>query len=396
MVKKDWKTKRQRLVRTGLLAGAAVLLVTGTFFLSEAHQKTQCKKESVSGVEEIINKMTIEEKVAQLFIITPEELTGYQRVTAAGEVTKKALKQYPVGGLIYFSRNIQDPKQLKKMLTATRGYGMAINGIPLFLSVDEEGGMVARIGNHKNFSEKKFPNMKEIKTRADAKNVGVKIGHYLYKYGFNLDFAPDADVLSNPKNTVIGSRSFGNDAKKVALLSQSVGEGFIQEKIVPVYKHFPGHGATTGDTHQGFAYTNKTYRELKSCEWVPFISAIKNNAPMLMVGHISAPAVIGDNTPSSMSKVMVTDILRKDLNYKGIIITDAMDMGAITNNYTSAEATVRAIQAGVDLVLMPENFKDSFQAVLTAVKKGTLSEKRINQSLKRILKVKFSENLTRP
>lgn len=343
-------------------------------------------------VQQKLSEMTLAEKVAQLFLITPNALTGCQKVTAAGSTTRAALQKYPVGGLIYFDSNIVTPDQLKAMTANTQKYAMEMEGIPLFLALDEEGGTVARIGNNPNFKVKQYTDMALIGASRDpqkAYEVGATIGSYLSEYGLNLDFAPDADVLTNPSNTVIGNRSFGTDAALVAEMDLQVSQGLADHHVLSCFKHFPGHGATAGDTHKGFAYTNKSLEELRKSELVPFQAAAQHNIPFLMVSHISVPNVIGDNTPSSLSKVMITDILRNRLGYNGIIITDSMSMGAIVNNYGTKESVLRSLQAGADMILMPQDFKTAYQAVLSAVSDGSLSEQRIEESVKRILRVKL-------
>ncbi len=344
-------------------------------------------------IQKKLSGMTLKEKVAQIFVITPEALTGYKTVTAAGSATHSALKTYPVGGLIYFGANIVTPNQLKTMTSNTQKYAEEIEGMGLFLAVDEEGGTVARIGNNSKFTVKKYSNMASIGVAKDYKKayeVGETIGSYLHKYGLNLDFAPDADVLTNPYNTAIGNRSFGTDGNLVAKMDLQVAKGLADHQVFSCFKHFPGHGGTKGDTHEGFAYTNRTLNELKKSELVPFQAAVNNHIPFIMISHISAPKVIGDNTPSSLSKVMITDILRKQMGYDGIIITDSMSMGAIVNTYGTKDAVIKSIQAGADLILMPQDFKKAYQGVLDAVADGTISEQRINESLERILRVKLN------
>ena len=339
----------------------------------------------------ILEQMTLGEKVCQMFLVTPETLTGFQTVTAAGNITLGALEQYPVGGLIYFSTNLVDDEQTNTMLKNTTVYARENHDIPIFLAVDEEGGRVARIGSNPKFSVEKVPCMKEIGDSGDlskAYDVGDTIGAYLSELGFNLDFAPDADVLTNPSNTVIGDRSFGTDAACVSNMMLEVADGLLDNGVIPCVKHFPGHGSTAGDTHQGYAYTDTTLDELKQSELIPFENAIQNNAAFIMAAHISAPRVTGDDTPASLSKTMITDILRGQMGYDGIVVTDAMNMGAVTEQYTSAQAAVKALQAGADLVLMPEDFQEAYQGVLDAVKDGTLTEQRINESVTRIVKVK--------
>lgn len=344
-------------------------------------------------IRQKLSGMTLKEKAAQIFVITPEALTGYKTVTAAGSATHNALKTYPVGGLIYFGANIVTPDQLKTMTGNTQKYAEEIEGMRLFLAVDEEGGTVARIGNNSNFTVKKYSNMASIGATQDfgkAYEVGKTIGGYLHEYGLNLDFAPDADVLTNPHNTVIGNRSFGTDGNLVAKMDLEVAKGLADNQVLSCFKHFPGHGATEGDTHNGFAYTNKTLDELKKSELVPFQAAVDNHIPFIMISHISAPNVIGGNTPSSLSKVMITDILRNQMGYDGIIITDSMSMGAIVNTYRTKDAVIQSIQAGADLILMTQDFEEAYQGVLDAVADGTISEQRINESLERILRVKLN------
>lgn len=342
----------------------------------------------LSWAEEKLMEMTLEEKVAQLFIITPEALTGVGEVISAGETTKDSLWQYPVGGLIYFAGNIQDDSQVKEMIQNSQSYIMERSGIPLFISVDEEGGEVARVAGQGVAGSTAVESMSEVRTEERAYEIGRTIGGYLSELGFNLDYAPVADVLTNPENTVVRWRSFGNDALWVSQLVQRELDGMHECGIYGVIKHFPGHGATSGDTHEGYAYVGKTLDEMLDNEMYPFVQAIDQGAAFIMVGHISAPEIIGDDTPSSLSSVMITDILRGQLGYDGIVITDALNMGAIQQNYSSGDAAVQALAAGCDLILMPADFQQAYQAVLDAVREGVLSEERIDESVKRILSVK--------
>ena len=341
----------------------------------------------------ILEQMTLGEKVCQMFLVTPETLTGFQTVTAAGNITLGALEQYPVGGLIYFSTNLVDDEQTNTMLKNTTVYARENHDIPIFLAVDEEGGRVARIGSNPKFSVEKVPCMKEIGDSGDlskAYDVGDTIGAYLSELGFNLDFAPDADVLTNPSNTVIGDRSFGTDAVCVSNMMLEVADGLLDNGVIPCVKHFPGHGSTAGDTHQGLAYTDKTLEELMSCELVPFQTAVDNGLPMIMVSHISVPSVTGDDTPASLSHFLVTELLREQMGFDGIVITDGMGMGAIEDNYESGEAAVLAVQAGCDMLLITADFPEAYQAVLDAVEDGRISEQQIDASVKRILRMKYS------
>lgn len=340
---------------------------------------------------EILGQMTLEQKVAQLFIILPESLTGVSNVTQAGSATRAALEKYQVGGLIYMRNNIKNPQQLKAMTSKIQEFSMEISGLPLFLGVDEEGGDVSRIASNPEFPVTKFDKMWNIGKSGDiakAYEVGDTIGAYLAEYGLNFDFMPDGDVLSNPDNKVIGTRSFSSDPAVVSAMAEQVTKGLNRHKIQNSIKHFPGHGATAGDTHEGFSYIDKTLEELKNCELIPFVDAIRQGADCIMVGHISVPKVIGDHTPSSLSSVMMTDVLRGQLGFDGVVITDALNMGAIQNFYPSGEAAVKSFQAGADILLMPADFNSAYQAVLAAVKDKSISEERLNESVLRILKLK--------
>lgn len=355
---------------------------------SEMEDEDELEREVVEKLAE----MTLEEKVAQMFMVTPEALTGYSQVTEAGDVTYQALSQYPVGGIIYFSSNIADPEQLKTMTQNTQDYAMDISGIPIFLGIDEEGGMVARIASNDAFDVEQFPNMWAIGEKGDleyAYHVGDTIGEYLWDNGLNVDFAPDADVLTNSENKVIGQRAFSDDALLTAQMSVQVMQGLEAQNVYACMKHFPGHGGTMGDTHQGYAYTERTIEQLREEELVPFQYGIDSGISFIMVSHIALPNVTGDETPASMSKYIVTDLLREEMGYDGIVITDAMNMGAITTCYNSSEGAVEAVLAGVDIVLMPKDFKVAYQGVIDAVETGVIEEERIDESVKRILRVKL-------
>ena len=384
----------------GLLCLAMAASVSGCGS-SNTVEKPEQEPEKSSGQENVsvqqqidgyLEEMTLEEKVAQLFIIQPEAILDVGTAVAAGDATREAIDKYPVGGFIYFGENLQSKEQTQEMLRNVQAYSTERTGFPAFLSVDEEGGTVARVAGTGNFDVPDIGDMADIGAAGDvdaAKQVGEDIGSYLAELGFNLDFAPVADVLSNPENTVVRKRSFGSDPELVSDMAIAVSDGLEEKGLLSAYKHFPGHGATSADTHKGYAYTDKTLEELEACELIPFQRCIADGAKIIMAAHISVPNVTGDDTPTSLSKTMVTDILREKMGYTGLVVTDAMNMGAITEEYTSGEAAVKALQSGVDIVLMPENFQEAYQGVLDAVADGTLTEERIDESVTRILTVKL-------
>ncbi|WP_324824140.1 glycoside hydrolase family 3 protein [Sinanaerobacter sp. ZZT-01] len=358
--------------------------------------KTRCK------AEKLLSSMTLEEKVGQLFMIRPDSLnpnltaeqisdvSNYDVTELSSQMTE-SLQQYHAGGIVIFQKNILSPIQLTRFIDEMQGESK----IPLFVGIDEEGGPVSRIANSKEFDVTTYESMAQIGAMEDsesAKNVGFTIGSYLKQYKFNLNFAPVADVNTNPKNIVIGNRSFGSDPILVAKMVSAEIEGFHKAGIMSCIKHFPGHGDTTGDTHKGFVSTEKTWEELKECELIPFMSASKD-ADMIMISHITAPNVTSDDLPSSLSNEMIEEKLRGEMNYNGVVITDSMAMGAITQEYTTNAAAVKAILGGADIILMPENFKEAYEGIYSAVKGGKISEKRIDKSVLRILSLKEKYDL---
>lgn len=350
----------------------------------------------------ILNTLTLEEKIGQLFFINPEGFasagityndhdTNINGVKVVDEKIISAIEKYPVGGIILFGRNIDTPDQLKKFTSDLQN----ASEIPLFIGIDEEGGRVARIGRNENFDVKQIPPMGELASSNKAskvKKAGDTIGKYLSKYGINVDFAPSVDINSNPENIVIGDRSFGSDPYVVAEMGAAFSEGLRKNNVMNAIKHFPGHGDTKGDTHDGYVYIYKTWEELHEVELVPFIYNM-DQTDMIMVAHVTAPEVTTDWRPSSLSKQMVQERLRDELGYDGVVITDALDMGAVSNDYSSANAAIRAIEAGVDLVLVPYNFVGAYNGVLNAVNNGRIPESRIDESVLRILTLKMKYNL---
>ena len=349
-------------------------------------------------VEQELQQMTLREKVGQMFYVRPEVLDTTIHWTAYSELENLKLQQlndrmtalnadYPVGGVILYAWNIDNESQLAGFISQIR----SLNGSPL-LCIDEEGGRVARIANNPNFDVKKYESMEAIGKTGDPANAyecGNTIGTYLTKYGFDIDFAPVADVNTNPDNVIIGPRAFSDDPAVAAPMVTNYLQGLKDAGITGCIKHFPGHGDTTADTHYGYAKSLKTWDEMLQCEMVTFRAGIKWGCQLIMTAHIAAPNVTGSDVPSTMSPIILQDKLRGELGYRNIIVTDAISMGAITNQYTTAQAAVGSILAGSDIVLDPRNYVEAFDAVMAAVADGTISEERINQSVRRILTLKM-------
>ena len=340
-----------------------------------------------------LQSMTLEQKVAQMFAVTPDTLTGVEGTTIFGDITRDALTRLPLGGLIYTRDNLQNADQTRVMLQMTQAFSEEHTGLPMLFFVDEEGGTVTRISGNEGFPEiPQISSMAVVGAGGDTEQalaVGETIGAYLSDLGFNVDLAPVADILSDPASQVIGTRSFGSDPQVVADMAAAMGTGLESQGVLACYKHFPGHGSTAADTHEGSASSNKTLEQLKECELLPFQTAIDRGARMIMVSHISLPNVIGYATPASLSPYLLKNILREQMGFEGLIITDAMNMGAVTDNYTAAEAAILAVQAGADMILMPDDLWSAYTAVVHAVQDGQIREADIDAAVSRILKVKY-------
>ena len=383
---------------------AAILVICGSTILTSCSSEDDPVTSPTDEVEAQLQRMTLREKVGQLFYVRPECLDTTIHFNLPGsidgssddirEIKLQAVnatmrgvnEKYPVGGVILYAHNIEDEAQLSAFIAQIR----ALNGSPL-LCIDEEGGRVARIANNANFDVEKFESMGAIGATGDAQNAyrcGNTIGTYLRRYGFDIDFAPVADVNTNPENIVIGARAFSDDPQVAAPMVVNYLQGLKDAGITGCIKHFPGHGDTKADTHYGYAQSLKTWDEMLNCELITFKAGIQWGTQLIMTAHIAAPGVTGTDVPATMSPLILQDKLRGELGYQNIIVTDAMEMGAITLQYTNAEAAVGTLLAGADIVLGPQNFVEAFDAVVKAVEDGVLTEQRIDQSVRRILRLK--------
>lgn len=358
-----------------------------------ATANTQAENTSPDPAASLVAKMSLEDKVAQMFMVTPEALSKFNgSVVASGEQTKQAFAKRPVGGVIYNSANLQSPEQVKTMLANLQKYSKDRVGVPVFMAVDEEGGTVARVSGSKSMGIKPYPNMSEVGAGKDsdrALQIGTEMGKYLADLGFNIDFAPDADVLTNPQNDLLKYRAFGSDPQTVTTMTAAFTKGLQTSGVLATYKHFPGHGSTSADSHKGITVSQQDATGLEQVDLVPFKDAVAKDVKLIMVSHVCFPKAFGDNTPASLSKKVVTGWAREKLQYQGILITDAMSMGAISDNYQPSEAAVKAIQAGIDIVLDPKDFDAAYQGVLAAVKSGKISQEQVNQSVTRIVATKL-------
>ncbi|MBQ8966256.1 glycoside hydrolase family 3 N-terminal domain-containing protein [Ruminococcus sp.] len=336
--------------------------------------------------EKVLAEMTLHQKICQMFLVTPESLTGYGQVTQADSVLDKGLENYPVSGIILFDYNLVSKDQTRGFISTGQQYNSKHSSVPLFFAVDEEGGTVARCA--KKLGTTSFYNMYNYRYQGTqtAYNNAWTIANDIASLGFNLDFAPVADTWSNPNNTVIGWRAYSDNFSDAATLVASAVKGFNDGGVACTLKHWPGHGDTATDSHVGMACSYKTMEQLEKQEFLAFESGIEAGADMVMVGHITMTNI--DNTPASISPVMVNDELRGKLGYDGVVVTDALGMGAVANYYDSATLAVKCVQAGDDLLLMPADLPLAVKGLEDAVANGTISEERIDKSVMRILSLK--------
>lgn len=340
----------------------------------------------------IVSEMTLEEKVAQLFIVYPEQITGVSVQTLAGEATLAALTENPVGGIVFFAQNLQGPDQTRAMLSNMQSYSHDVTGLPLFLCVDEEGGSVVRIADNPEFGVEDVGNAADIGAignSANANAAGSYVGAYLADLGFNVDFAPVADVANNPEATAMTLRSYGSDASLAADMVADFIGGMLPEGVYPCAKHFPGIGGSVGDSETGAITSSKTVDEMASEELRPFQAAIDAGVPFVMVGHLTCTGVSDSGLPASLDPEVVS-ILRNRLGFQGIIVTDALSMGAVVDLYPASEIGVVALLAGDDMILMPQDYEACYQGVLDAVEDGRLTEDRIDESVTRIVEAKLA------
>lgn len=374
-------------------------------------------------VAEIMTNMTVEDKIRQMFII---EMRGWMTKSATNEIKGETLElvnfteltdttpddtpgeidsphdffsTYHYGGIIMFDENIDSVEQITTLNSNLQKLNAETGGLPLFIAVDQEGGLVNRLPGTL------FPGNMAIAATGDIKSAstaGWNIGDELSLTGFNVDFAPDADVNTNPDNPVIGVRSFGDDPGKVADYAVAFAEGLENANVASCAKHFPGHGDTATDSHFDLPVIDRSLAELETAELVPFRSLIEHGVDMIMTAHILLPEIESDKLPATLSDDVITGLLRNKLNYDGVVITDGIQMAAVQDNFTPREVAKLAINAGVDILLAPYNItsQDAVRAqerlvadIAAMVNAGEIPATRIDESVRRILKLKIEKGL---
>ncbi len=335
----------------------------------------------IQKVSTTLSSMSLEEKIAQMFIIQ-------NRTSVYTDDLQNELTTYKPGGLILFQENITSYEETLSLIKNIKSTSF----VPLFIGIDQEGGSVQRISSLTDHNVTKIPYMYDLGGKNDeklTKEVARVLALELRTFGINMDFAPSIDIWSNPKNTVIGKRSFGSNSDIVTHMGSIFGETLEENGILSVYKHFPGHGDTALDSHLGLPVIYKSFDDLSSFEWVPFQFVIDKGASAIMVGHLALPNITGDNTPATLSSKIVTDVLKDKLHFDGLIVTDALNMGALTKYYSERDIYRKAILAGNDLLLMPLSLERAISYIKEDVQNGVISEERIHDSVQKILTFKY-------
>ena len=321
----------------------------------------------------ILAEMSLEDKVAGLFFVNPEQITGVATVVKAGSSTQEALSNYSVGGILYSAKNLKSKDQTAEMLRATSD----MSKYPLFMATSEDG----KSGSYVTSSIGGIESV-DVNNSDSAYIMGSNIAAALFQYGFNFDIAPNLDVSENG--------DYGTDTDVAKDITAAMARGLEESGITACLHDFP----VSADTSSG-TVTN----EISSDELITAIYDIYNNAfanggaRAVMMSNVSLPQVTGDNTPASLSGKIITDDLRGTLGFDGVIVTGPLNEGAITEYYTSDQAAIAAIKAGADMIFMPEDFETAYQGLLGAVQNGEISEDRINESLSRIFRIKYADKV---
>lgn len=325
---------------------------------------------SEEEIDQLLSDMTLDEKISQMLIVEAEN--------------REVLPSPAPAGVILFEENFSSCNNTVDFINALKNQSQH----PLIVSVDQEGGSVQRLEKLYFPKATYIPYMYELGKTQDtdlAYQVGRVMAEEMAALGINVAFAPVLDIYSNPENTVIGKRSFGENPDTVSSMAISLAKGLEENGVMPTYKHFPGHGDTEVDSHKALPVISKTKEELYKEELIPFKAAIENDAKIIMVGHIALPLISGDNTPATLSKEIITDLLKTEMGYNGLVITDALNMGALSQNYSDEEIYKMAVEAGNDLLLMPKN-----PSLAIKVIKENFSEERIDSSVRKILTFKYT------
>lgn len=358
------------------------ILGTSYYFLSQEKPKQVTSNSIEEKIKKQLKKMTLDEKIAQMLII-------YYSSTTYDESLEQTIKEVKPGGFILMNDNISTYQNTLNLVKSMQ----KDSKIPMIISIDQEGGIVQRLQKITDIEVTNIPSMLALGKTNDknlAYNVGKIMAQQLKTLGINLDFAPVVDIYSNKDNKVIANRSFGSNSEEVTTMALALKQGLEDNNVNTCLKHFPGHGDTAVDSHYNLPVINKDYNDLSKVELIPYYKAIKNNTNMIMIGHIALPKITKDNTPASLSKEIITNLLKTKLKYQGLVITDALNMKALTDNYSDKEIYTMAINAGVDLLLMPNGSRKAIEYIKESIKEKKITEEMINTSVTKILTYKYN------
>ncbi|HZX45854.1 MAG TPA: beta-N-acetylhexosaminidase [Clostridia bacterium] len=368
-----------------LLVVALAVITSGCIRRNEKELPSQRQPEAENqeaALDSLLEGMTPEEKVGQLLMV------GIEGTELDGD-TAKFLKERRIGGVILFGRNIQSVEQAAALTEALKGLETGPGGVGMLIGTDQEGGRVNRLPGERG----KFPSAKALAADGGPERVREAAGEMaaqLKEMGINLNFAPILDINSNPNNPVIGDRAFGSDPETVSKMGLAFIRGTLDQGIIPVAKHFPGHGDTLVDSHTDLPVVENTMDRLQSFELVPFKKAVEGGIPAIMSAHMLLPQIDSDN-PATLSPEIIGGILRERLGFDGVVVSDDLDMGAITKLYSPGEAAVRAVKAGIDIVLIGhtrDNMASVFDALAEALRSGEIDQETIDRAVKRVLVLK--------
>lgn len=392
---------RGSLTRRELLAAGSMVVLAGCsgHASDEAGSEASTVIEEPSAsepesdpVDEAIASLTFEQKAALLFVVRPESLTGEETQTAADDAMLEALAVAPPAGICWFAQNLEGPEQTEAMLAGCSDRAREANGLTLLNAVDEEGGIVARVASNEAFGVTDVGSMQDIGAAGDARaaeDAAAYVGGYLTDLGFDVDFAPVCDVVSEGANAALKRRSFGEDPELVAEMVSAQVRGYLSAGVLCSAKHFPGIGYAEGDSETEAIYSTRTLDEMRSCELVPFEAAVEAGVPLVMVGHLVCEGASDSGLPASLDPAVIQGVLRDELGFDRVVITDSLGMGALANVAEPERLPLLAFEAGADLLLMPADYQASLAVMLDAISDGTVSEERLNESLRRIVSLKL-------
>ncbi|EHM27563.1 putative beta-N-acetylglucosaminidase [Streptomyces sp. W007] len=399
-------SRRTLLTATAAATAAAAAAATGVLAVPSTASADSTDASTDRRLRRIIAGMSLEEKVGQLFVMRvyghsatePDQADIDANLKEIGVRTAAELiSTYHVGGIIYFTwaHNTRDPHQIADLSNGLQRAALAGRSrLPLLVSTDQEHGIVCRVGEPATL----LPGAMALGaggSRSDTRRAAWIAGAELAALGVNQNYAPDADVNVNPANPVIGVRSFGSDPAAVAALVAEQVKGYQGAGVASTAKHFPGHGDTSTDSHTGLPVINHTRAQWEELDAPPFRAAIRARIDSIMTAHIVVPALDPSEDPATLSRPILTGILREELGYDGVVVTDSLGMEGVRTKYGDDRVPVLALLAGVDQLLNPPNLSVAWNAVLEAVRGGEISEARVDESILRILRLKSRLGLFR-